>query len=760
MRIKRVYSVFILLLAISSCTTIGPSLSNNPWNCGANITAETTIASCKMKSSYMSEWSYYGSVQPVNFSEATPNGDGVLTNILTGEKINAKYRQGKITYAERTFSDGGIFKGKMTDLFNLISGVYKTNEYTFKGSFSNNLKDKGKITWKNNNSFEGNFKNENPYEGEYKYYETGCREPVIYDGNFKSNNGILSLDKSRTFIINHPKALITKKLNSEIEFNFKSLSIPITTVKNYDMKIFYDDINTISSIDTSDNFLKLDENNLSVSSSTIYWNNLNNCNSLPNFVSNGGFLNSTDSRYIILNKEIDYDTSDLDSLGFLEKSNISTKELNSQYLTFKITDRDYKRTITSKEMIPSQYISGQREIFNPKYETASLDLANAQSELSTAKYRDAQRQSEGCYGSFWECALAEAILNETTNAQAKYDAAKRVLENTPRTLMQDLISDYEVEKLSIEASKSLIIELAFIDTGRNELYLTEHPVKLLKEFEVINSPVAESDTDLKKLLNGTSEENEVDSWMNKNIVLNKDLITILNDLFNSDNFQKRSSQISSYIDNLDRINSFTDEKVKTANKKKQKKDKDYVVEDSIIVVETLDGAGTGFYVTDEYIITNQHVVENSGFVNLRSYDNQTFTGKVITTDVATDLALILVSDYKIPLEIDETCSVRNRENIFTIGHPRGFEYSTTRGIVSAIRDMPQPFYSAVGNKKYIQIDAAISPGNSGGPLFNTMEKVIGVNTWGRIDQGSQNLNFAVHCLELKKFLRENDVIFN
>ena len=99
--------------------------------------------------------------------------------------------------------------------------------------------------------------------------------------------------------------------------------------------------------------------------------------------------------------------------------------------------------------------------------------------------------------------------------------------------------------------------------------------------------------------------------------------------------------------------------------------------------------------------------------------------------------------------------MRRRENVFTVGHPKGFEYSTTRGIVSAIRDMPQPFYSAVGNKKYIQIDAAISSGNSGGPLFNSLEKVIGVNTWGRTD--GQSLNFAIHCSEIKNFLSNNGV---
>ena len=110
-----------------------------------------------------------------------------------------------------------------------------------------------------------------------------------------------------------------------------------------------------------------------------------------------------------------------------------------------------------------------------------------------------------------------------------------------------------------------------------------------------------------------------------------------------------------------------------------------------------------------------------------------------------------------PLSLESNCSVRRRQEVFTVGHPKGYTYSTTRGIVSSIRVMPNPFYSAVGSKQYIQMDAAISSGNSGGPLFNSNERVIGVNTWGRTD--GQSLNFAVHCNEVKKFLRKNKVNF-
>ena len=273
-----------------------------------------------------------------------------------------------------------------------------------------------------------------------------------------------------------------------------------------------------------------------------------------------------------------------------------------------------------------------------------------------------------------------------------------------------------------------------------------------KTFTVINSPVAETDTDMKKLTKNTSTEKEVDAWMNKKFSFKENLVNLLVELKHSDN----KLNISSYRKQHAYINEILNQKDKTkiANTKTSiKSNKNYEVEDSILVIDTLDGMGTGFYVRKDYVITNQHVVDESNFVNLRDMIGNKFTGQVIAKDISTDLALVKVSQEGVPLKFEEGCSVKRRENVFTVGHPKGYEYSTSRGIVSSIRNIENPFYKATGLKMYIQIDAPISSGNSGGPLFNSNEKVIGVNTWGRTD--GQNLNFAVHCLEVQEFIDEN-----
>ena len=238
-----------------------------------------------------------------------------------------------------------------------------------------------------------------------------------------------------------------------------------------------------------------------------------------------------------------------------------------------------------------------------------------------------------------------------------------------------------------------------------------------------------------------------------NIEYSKNGISILEEIKTNDYIlsKTKSAQIK-LIDNLVSENK-KNVSVSSSKNTSIKKSNDYIVEDSIVIVDTLDGSGTGFYITKNHILTNHHVVEDSNFVNLKNMQNDTFTGKVIAKDISTDLAIIKVDYESRPLQLEPSCKVDRRENVFTVGHPKGFEYSTSRGIVSSIRNIPNPFYKATGKKLYIQIDASISSGNSGGPLFNSDEYVIGVNTWGRTD--GQNLNFAVHCSEVQSFIEEN-----
>lgn len=140
--------------------------------------------------------------------------------------------------------------------------------------------------------------------------------------------------------------------------------------------------------------------------------------------------------------------------------------------------------------------------------------------------------------------------------------------------------------------------------------------------------------------------------------------------------------------------------------------------------------GTGFFQSpDGYIITNNHIVENATKVAVTTVQGDEFAAKVVGTDVRSDLALLKVEGRDFPsVEMGDSARLKVGEWVLAIGNPLGMEHTVTVGIVSAKgRDLGRspgvPTY-----QDYIQTDAAINRGNSGGPLVNLKGEVIGINS--------------------------------
>ena len=138
------------------------------------------------------------------------------------------------------------------------------------------------------------------------------------------------------------------------------------------------------------------------------------------------------------------------------------------------------------------------------------------------------------------------------------------------------------------------------------------------------------------------------------------------------------------------------------------------------------GQGSGFFISaDGYAVTNNHVVDGASKVEVTTDDGKTFSAKVIGTDARTDLALIKVEGgSSFPFAKLSDAKPRIGDWVLAVGNPFGLGGTVTAGIVSAMgRD--------IGNGPYddfIQIDAPVNKGNSGGPAFNTDGDVVGVNT--------------------------------
>jgi serine protease Do len=138
------------------------------------------------------------------------------------------------------------------------------------------------------------------------------------------------------------------------------------------------------------------------------------------------------------------------------------------------------------------------------------------------------------------------------------------------------------------------------------------------------------------------------------------------------------------------------------------------------------GQGSGFLISaDGYILTNAHVVDEVDEVVVKVNDKREFRAKVIGTDARTDVALLKINADNLPrVTIGDPDRLRVGEWVLAIGAPFGFENSVTAGIVSAKgRALPEENYVP-----FIQTDAAVNPGNSGGPLFNLRGEVVGMNS--------------------------------
>jgi serine protease Do len=152
--------------------------------------------------------------------------------------------------------------------------------------------------------------------------------------------------------------------------------------------------------------------------------------------------------------------------------------------------------------------------------------------------------------------------------------------------------------------------------------------------------------------------------------------------------------------------------------------------------------GSGFIVSpDGVILTNAHVVDGADQVTVKLTDKREFTAKVLGVDKTTDIAVLKIAARELPyVRIGDSKSTKVGEWVVAIGQPFGFENTVTAGIVSAkSRSLPGDSYVP-----FIQTDAAVNPGNSGGPLFNLKGEVIGVNSqiFSR-SGGFQGLAFAV-----------------
>jgi len=172
---------------------------------------------------------------------------------------------------------------------------------------------------------------------------------------------------------------------------------------------------------------------------------------------------------------------------------------------------------------------------------------------------------------------------------------------------------------------------------------------------------------------------------------------------------------------------------------------------AVVTISTGRGSGSGTIVSPEgLVLTNDHVIRSArgGVVSVSTTTGKRYTGQVIATDRANDLALVRLntSDRFPSVKLSNPASIQVGQRVFAIGSPFGLSGTLTTGILSR-----------VGRNGDLQTDAALNPGNSGGPLLNSRGELIGVNKAILSPGGGGNtgIGFATSATVARNFIQQN-----
>ncbi|MDI9356424.1 MAG: Do family serine endopeptidase [Chitinophagaceae bacterium] len=168
-----------------------------------------------------------------------------------------------------------------------------------------------------------------------------------------------------------------------------------------------------------------------------------------------------------------------------------------------------------------------------------------------------------------------------------------------------------------------------------------------------------------------------------------------------------------------------------------------------------EGAGSGVIISDDgYIVTNNHVIHNATNIEVILNDNRSYTAKIIGTDPTTDIALLKIDEKELPfIKFSNSDKLEIGQWVLAIGNPFEYRSTVTAGIISALARNIHIIQdeNRLQIESFIQTDAAVNPGNSGGALVNIKGELVGINTAIASKTGSYSgYSFAVPSNLVKK----------
>jgi len=404
-----------------------------------------------------------------------------------------------------------------------------------------------------------------------------------------------------------------------------------------------------------------------------------------------------------------------------------------------------ERRVNKMDAIPSTALTGYSKEINPEYDAAQIAYDEARMNVATTQ---SQANSNKMSRVFNPAPLADLGDNIAIfGAKSTMDEAKTKLLATPRTIDVPVYADYKFSRASVQATKTMTVHYYVLDhKGRTYLKNTFDVVEN-QNFSVLYN-VQDNDPNKDKHFAEADQESDLADWEKAPVTVKLSSLV--------DHYLATSSAAAKLPDvALIKKDIIADRNaaLSSADNRSYTQARDSRFESVVAIYNPNGGLGSGFYIRPDVILTNHHVVGDGKFMEMKMHDGRETFGKVIAYDARLDLALIKVQDQGKPVAFYDQPSLPVGATVEVIGHPKGYEFSITRGIVSAIRK-ENPVQLGGGDQvTFVQIDAPTSPGNSGGPVFMN-NQVVAVIDWVNIEQHAQNLNFSIHYGEVLTFIRK------
>jgi len=465
------------------------------------------------------------------------------------------------------------------------------------------------------------------------------------------------------------------------------------------------------------------------------------------------------------------------NLEIVDKAEISKEfldsltEFNKNILVLIPKDFETSSVRISENRMLSQIVIGIDQIPNPEINRIEAELRSAERDYLIAE-RNFQIGTSSAtnydpYGGWASVINQWAGLAQQAQAGKQRDNAKRRFEkwseklsSTPMYLEKERMGSYNYDVVSIKSEKKSVYDV--LSYNNDNFFYKNLDINETKTFQIVYG-LNPQDKKYNTLSKKYSNEQELSKWSNSKI---NDLSveSLKTKIQTSEEFSKLESKRiaykylgqdikeQSFWSNLFSFNNDKNKGKQTASLTNQSsyetKDERF---ESVVVVKTGSGMGSGFFISDDEIITNYHVVEGAMSISIIDKNNNKSSAVVVKKDLKRDLALLKTNMTGKPVNFYNG-QLKQGEMVEALGHPKGRKFSLTKGWISAIRKESSTYsMSASGDVLFIQTDAAINPGNSGGPLFYK-DKVVGVNTQGLHKDVSEGMNFAVHFSEVNKFL--------